>query len=46
MNGGVGHSAADYDPRHVEAARRVIAELWQALAAFRKAMVLVGGRVP
>ena len=38
--------AADIDPRHVEAARSVIIELWQILASYRKAMVLIGGWVP
>lgn len=39
-------TAAAFTPREVEAARRVIIELWQVLGAFRGAMVLVGGWVP
>ncbi len=46
MNDGPGQRAAGYKPRQVEAARRVIVELWQLLAAYRHAMVLVGGWVP
>lgn len=38
--------AADFDMGHVEAARSVIIEIWQVLAAFRDAMVVVGGWVP
>ncbi len=46
MNGEPGQRAAAYAPRQVEAARRVIIELWQILGAYREAMVLVGGWVP
>ena len=46
MNGELGQRAAAYEPRQVEAARRVILELWQILGAYRDAMVLVGGWVP
>jgi hypothetical protein len=38
--------ASDIDPRHVQAARSVIIEVWQLLATFRDAMVLIGGWVP
>ena len=38
--------ASDIDPRHVQAARSVIIEVWQILGAFRDAMVLIGGWVP
>ncbi len=46
MNGGPGQRAAGYEARQVEAARRVIVELFQILGAYREAMVLVGGWVP
>lgn len=46
MNGRPGQRAAGYEARQVEAARRVIVELWQILGAYREAMVLVGGWVP
>jgi hypothetical protein len=36
----------DYTSRQVEAARRVLVDVGQVLAAFRDAMVLVGGWVP
>jgi hypothetical protein len=38
--------AVEIDPRHVEAARSVIVELFQILAAYRRGMVLIGGWVP
>lgn len=46
MNGEPGQRAAGYEVRQVEAARRVMVELWQILGAYREAMVLVGGWVP
>lgn len=46
MNGRPGQRAAGYEARQVEAARRVIVELWQILGPYREAMVLVGGWVP
>lgn len=36
----------DYTDRQVEAARRVLVDLGQVLAAFRDAIVIVGGWVP
>jgi len=41
-----GSHQGDYAPREVEAARRVMTELWQVLAQYRDAMVLIGGWVP
>jgi hypothetical protein len=35
--------AGDYSPREVEAAHRVLIELFQILGGFRDAMVIVGG---
>jgi hypothetical protein len=46
MNDRTGQRAAGYQAREVEAARRVIVELWQILGAYRDALVLVGGWVP
>lgn len=36
----------DYSPRQVEAARRVLVDLGQVLAAFEDCLVVVGGWVP
>jgi len=41
-----GNHQEDYPQREVEAARRVMTELWQVLGSFRDAMVLIGGWVP
>ena len=38
--------AGPHVPRQVEAARRVMVEVWQILGAYRDAIVLVGGWVP
>lgn len=46
MSPGEPSTAVEYTPRLVEAARRVLVELWQCLGAYREAMVLVGGWVP
>jgi hypothetical protein len=37
---------ADYTPRQVEAARRVLVDLGQVLAAFMDCLVLIGGWIP
>ena len=37
---------SEYDSRHVKAARRVLVDLGQVLAAFRDCLVVVGGWVP
>ena len=42
----IGSHQEDYPPREVEAARRVMTELWQVLGEYRDAMVLIGGWVP
>ena len=36
----------DYSPRQIEAARRVLVDLGQVLAAFEDCLVVVGGWVP
>jgi hypothetical protein len=36
----------EYDSRQTEAARRVLVDIWQVLAAFRDCLVVVGGWVP
>lgn len=36
----------DYSSREVEAAKRVMTEIWQVLGEYREAMVLVGGWIP
>ena len=46
MTNPVGSHQEDYPPREVEAARRVMTELWQVLGEYRDAMVLIGGWVP
>lgn len=46
MNLQPGNHQEDYPLREVEAARRVMTELWQVLGAYREAMVLIGGWVP
>lgn len=46
MNLQPGNHQEDYPQREVEAARRVMTELWQVLGAYRDAMVLIGGWVP
>jgi len=46
MNPQAGNHQEDYPPREVEAARRVMTELWQVLGEYRDAMVLIGGWVP
>ena len=46
MNPLPGSHQEDYPPRDVEAARRVMTELWQILGEYRDAMVLIGGWVP
>ena len=46
MNPQTGNHQEDYPPREVEAARRVMTELWQVLGEYRDAMVLIGGWVP
>ena len=38
--------ATDYEPRQVAAARRVLVDLGQVLAAYRRQIVVVGGWVP
>ncbi len=46
MNAQLGNHQDDYPQRDVEAARRVMTELWQVLGEYRDAMVLIGGWVP
>jgi len=42
----IGDFRDDYSPREVEAAKRVMTEIWQVLGEYRDAMVLVGGWIP
>ncbi|MBI4028145.1 MAG: hypothetical protein HY360_24385 [Verrucomicrobia bacterium] len=37
---------ADYNPRQIEAARRVLVDIGQVLAAYADCLVLIGGWVP
>ena len=46
MNPQARNHQEDYPQREVEAARRVMTELWQVLGEYRDAMVLIGGWVP
>jgi len=42
----IGDYRDDYSSREVEAAKRVMTEIWQVLGEYREAMVLVGGWIP
>lgn len=46
MSPQLGSHQEDYPPREVEAARRIMTEIWQVLGEYRDAMVLIGGWVP
>lgn len=46
MSPSIGDYRDDYSSREVEAARRVMTEIWQVLGEYREAMVLVGGWIP
>ena len=46
MSPSIGDFRDDYSPREVEAAKRVMTEIWQVLGEYRDAMVLVGGWIP
>lgn len=46
MNPQIGSHQEDYPARDVEAARRVMTEIWQVLGEYRDSMVLIGGWVP
>lgn len=46
MSPSTGNFRDDYSPREVEAAKRVMTEIWQVLGEYRDAMVLVGGWIP